>query len=193
MTYELEHFKKFHDDPASLSDDEFKQKVREWIIFVAETKGQINFKTKKWREIGNRFFAVLERRFVVTPELEQEFEILKARLTKEKVEEELNDEEDLRRHEQTERDLTAFVAFIKRYQLEFKFAPEYIKLNEDNLTDLREDIRIIKNLELEIKGLKYDQQQSTKKLDNSLTNFYDKTGKTFVMTALKDKKKHSGN
>lgn len=183
MTFELEHFKQFHDDPASFSDEDFRTKVLEWMIFVRETQGQFDFESEEWDDIFDRFYDELDSRFPKTPELEAQYAEIKSRIT------ELvgKDEQGFIRA------MTDLRDFVKRYQVEFQFADRYVA--EVN-ADLQEILAMRQEIVLQdyiIKGLEYEREQAIIALDEALADFYEMNKKIPVTTALRGRKRHKGN
>ncbi len=184
MTYDLAYFKDFLADPAAPDINEFFRLLHEWIKYIESHKHEFNYlEDDEWKEVRERLLDELEFRLDIKEDLQAEWDELLE--TVEKFEN-LTDEEVV---EYTQRRLE----FMKNYQHVFKIPDEDIAELERLTTDCLESMRASKIAAEQSRLAKLRLDESIANLDDSLSDYYERTGKRIILPAYRRKKVYRGN
>ena len=183
MAKELEYFKDFLENPSSYKVKEFYEFIHEWIDYIKAHADEFNYlEDEEWREIKDRVLEALEEK----EDLREEFEELEERL--DSVEELEIDADRIAVYKEWQ-------AFMEKYQDEYGFTDEQIAESEAHLNELILKVLDYEVAEERLKGSSMRYRKSLEKLDNTLAEHYERTGKRLVVTALQFKfsKRLKGN
>ncbi|HEY0427604.1 MAG TPA: hypothetical protein VGC76_07455 [Pyrinomonadaceae bacterium] len=183
MVKDLEYFTDFLENPGSYKVREFYEFIHEWIKYVKAHENEFNYlEDEEWREIKDRVLEALE----IKEDLRDEFEDLQERL--DAIEDSDNDAEKIAVYKE-------WTAFMKTNQTEYGFTDEQIADSESSLNNLILSVLDCEVAEERLRGSRHRYQKSLAKLDDSLAEHYERTGRRLVLTALqfKYRKRLRGN
>jgi len=184
MSYDLDYFKEFLENPSAYSLGGFYRTLKEWALYLSEHRDEINWlKDEKWREKRERLNAEFIERENERIEVEEEWEEIG------EIEE---DNEHLSEYE--------FVAFLSHrlkfmitYQDFFGFGDEDIQDSRISLIDYAKSIEeaeiVTKKLEISKKNL----EKSLDNLEQHLDAEFARTGKMPKFQLFRGIKSHKGN
>lgn len=172
MAKDLEFFNDFFAKPEAMKAREFYMYVHEWLEYLKEHKGEFNYlEDEEWRERKDRVLAVLTEQ----EDLREEFEDIEERL--DSIEEFETGAEKIAVYEE-------WMAFMRRNQ-------ENYDISEEDLADMevrmKEAILAILDCEAaeeRLKRSKTKYQKSIANLDETLSEYYVRTGRRLVVTSL---------
>jgi ribosomal protein L17 len=180
MNKDYEYFKEFLDNPAPYSNNEFHSKLRDWAEYIKARADEFNYlEDDEWKEIRERIIEEIGRR----EDIRAEFEELDWLL------------ETIEKFGSTARIkvYNRWLSFMKNNQLEYDFTDEQIAELEASLESLIHAERRCEITGQKVLMAKINYRKSIEKLDDDLAEYYEKTGKTPVLTSLPLKKKIKGN
>jgi regulator of replication initiation timing len=183
MAKELEYFKDFLANPSSYKVKEFYEFIHEWIDYIKAHKDEFNYlEDEEWREIKERVLEALEEK----EDMRYEFEELQERL--DAVEGSQVDDEKIALYKEWQE-------FMRRNQDEYGFTDEHIADSQEHLDDLILSVLDCEAAHQRLIRHTRNYQKSLAKLDESLTEFYLRTGRRLVLTSLafKFNKRLKGN
>jgi hypothetical protein len=172
MAKPLEFFDDFFDHPEKMKAREFYMYVHEWLEYLKEHKGEFNYlEDEEWRDRKDRVLAVLTEQ----EELHEEFQEIEERL--DLIDELETGAEKIAAYED-------WMAFMRKNQANYDvpekdLAEMEVQMKEAILTILDCDIA-----EERVKRSKAKYQKSVANLDDTLSEFYLRTGKRLVLTSL---------
>ena len=184
MSYELEYFTEFLENPSALPLGEFYRMFNAWAKYIGEHKGDFNYlEDDEWKEIRERLIAEFPTREAMKADVDDEWEYL-ADLIENM--EGLNDDE---RIGIIKRNLD----FIKTHQEYCGISDEDIALGEENLAKFKNSVKkaVISEENLRISEQNLD--KSLANLDETLIKIYERTGKTPIVQIYQGAKRYKGN
>jgi len=172
MAKELEYFNEFFEKPESMKAREFYSYVHEWLAYLKEHEGEFNYlEDEEWRDRKDRVLAVLTEQ----EDIKEEFEDIQERLDSIEELETAAEKVDLYQE---------WLAFMKRNQVNYD-------ISEKDLAEMEADVKaaIIAVLDCEvlderIKRRKAKYQKSIANIDETLSEFYVRTGRRLVLSSL---------
>lgn len=171
MAKELEFFNEFFEKPETMKAREFYMYVHEWLEYLKEHAGEFNYlEDEEWRERKDRVLAVLTEQ----EDLKDEFEY---------IQENLDAIDDFETSEKIEI-YEEWLAFMTKNQANYDISDEDLAKAETDVKDA-----ILRTLDLEVieerlKRHKAKYQKSIANLDETLSDFYVRTGRRLVVTSL---------
>lgn len=184
MAKDLEYFKDFLENPGSYIVREFYEMVREWADYIIAHKNEFNYlEDEQWREIRERLRAAFE----IKEDLRLEFEEIEEKLDAlDALDDDVNDDDAIAVYQE-------WLEFMKRTQTEYGFTDEQIAESEARLENLIESVRKCEIAEENLRKSESQYRKSLEKLDDSLAEHFERTGKRPILSALQLNKRFKGN
>lgn len=184
MSYDLEYFREFLEDPSVPPIAEFYEMVNKWGTYLIEHNGEFNYlEDDEWKEIRERLIKEFAKREAVKHEINDEWEALLEAVGDYNK---LSDEEAIAYGKRK-------LEFIKTHKDLYSFPDEEIKRLEEALISLEESYH--KDLDaqeqLRISDLKLE--ESLANLDKEMLRIYERTGKFPRVQFYSGVKKNKGN
>jgi hypothetical protein len=184
MSYDLEYFTEFLEDPSAPDIGEFYEMLTEWAGYVREHRDEFDYLADdEWKEIRERLIAEVGKRDSLRKVIEVEWEE-SCRILEDTSQ--ASDDEVLEA-------LKTQLRIIRTYRKLHDFADEEISLLENHIADFSEKIRDAQIAEENARMAQIALEKSIINLDESLANYQERTGKTPVLPNYRDKKVHKGN
>lgn len=183
MEYELDYFTEFLEDPSKVGLSEFYRMVKLWGGYLQAHKGEFNYlEDDEWKEIRERLIAEYQEREEFKEELFAEWDDL----LEKSEDDSLSDEEHLK---------------YMYKNLEFMTVNrDSLGCTDEQLADMKERIKAYeKSIEAEkiakenLRHAEIAVEKSLDKLENSMFEHLEKTGKTPMIPLYPKKKEHKGN
>jgi prefoldin subunit 5 len=172
MAKELEYFNEFFEKPESMKAREFYKYVHEWLEYLKEHKGEFNYlEDEEWRERKDRVLAILTEQ----EELKEEFEELEERL--DFIEELETAAEKIAAYEE-------WMAFMRKNQENYDIAEKDLAEMEVKMKKAILAILDCDAAEERLKRSKAKYQKSIANIDETLSEFYVRTGRRLVVSSL---------
>jgi hypothetical protein len=184
MSYDLEYFTEFLNDPSVPDIADFYDMVNKWGTYISEHKGEFDYLADdEWKEIRERLIAEFKKREIIKREIDAEWEKTCAVLDKA---DELPDKEVLKALEEQ-------LFIIKTYQRLYRFTDEDIRLLEIDIENYSRHIRNTEIAEMNVRLMEVALQKSVADLDETLAKYQERTGKTPVLPVFRQINDKKGN
>ena len=181
MSKDLEYFKDFLENPSSFKVKEFYLMLHEFVDYLKAHKDDFNYlKDEEWREVRERLIVAVKAKNVINDEFER-------------LESKLNSFMKIGLTRETVAVYKEWLEFLKRNQVEYAVTDTDIKESEEDLKKLTQEL-----LNYEITGRMpnvndINTQKAVEKLDNSIFESYQRTGKRPILNVLQTKQGKKGN
>ena len=171
MAKDLEYFDDFFAKPESMKAREFYEYVHEWLEYLKEHEGEFNYlEDEEWRERKDRVLAVLTEQ----EDLKDEFECIQENLD---AIDEFETSEKIEIYEE-------WLAFMQKNQANYEISDEDLAKAEADIKDAILTTLDIEVIDERLKRHKAKYQKSIANLDETLSEFYVRTGRRLVLTSL---------
>jgi len=184
MSYELEYFTEFLEDPSAPEIGEFYEMLTEWADYVREHRDEFDYlEDDEWKEIRERLIDEIEKRDVHRKAIDDEWQEA-CRIIED--DSKASDDEVLEA-------LKKQLEIMKIYRKLHEFTDEHISSLENHITNYSEKIRAARIAEENARMAQLALEKSIANLDESLAKYQERTGKTPILPNYRDKKVHKGN
>lgn len=184
MSYDLEYFTEFLEDPSAPPLAEFYRMVTAWCHYLNDHKDEFNYlEDDEWKEIRERLLDEMEIREDHKDEIEADFEEIFLAVEDISV---LGDEEAIKLCKRR-------VSFMKTYQDLYDFRDEDIAGMEESLNALEKSVRDSAAIKDKLHAAEWELDESLAKIDDEMLRVYERTGKFPRIHWFQGLKKHKGN
>jgi hypothetical protein len=184
MSYDLEYFTEFLEDPSAPSLAEFYRMVTAWCHYLDEHKGEFNYlEDDEWEEIRERLLDEMDVREERKEQIEAEFEEIFVQVEDISV---IGDEKAIELCKRR-------VQFMKDYQELYDFRDEDIAGMEEDLMNLEKSVRDAAILKDKLRAAEWELDESLAKIDDEMLKAYERTGKFPRIHWYQGLKQHKGN